>query len=99
MNPEMAKATSRARPTEMPIDWAASSLPRSAWSVRPTVPWRIWMTASDVMTRTIRASTRKARSSAKSHGPITGRGTRVPCSSDVSPPPTHESFTMTASKK
>ena len=38
MNPETAKAMSRARPSEMPIDCAASSLPRTAWRVRPTVP-------------------------------------------------------------
>lgn len=35
-------------------------------------------------------------SSARSHGPITGRGTRVPVKVE---PPTHDSFTITASKK
>ena len=78
MNPDTAKATSRAWPSEMPIDCAASSLPRSACSVCPTVPCRSWITASDVRTRTISDSTRNARSSAKSNGPSTGRGTRVP---------------------
>ena len=83
----------------MPIDCAATSLPRSARRVRPTVPSRIRRTATDTTARTTTASTRNARSSPKSHGPSTGRGTRVPWSREVPPPPTHESFTITASKK
>ena len=98
-NPDTAKAISRARPAEMPIDCAASSLPRSAWRVLPTVPPRIRITATDASARTTTDSTRKARSSAKSHGPSTGRGTRVPWSSEVPPPPIQSSFTMTESKK
>ena len=46
MNAETAKAVIRARAGEMPIDSAATSLPRSARSVRPTVPPRIWITAT-----------------------------------------------------
>ena len=47
----------------------------------------------------MRARTRNFSSSARSHGPITGRGTRVPWKNDVSPPPTNGSRTTTASKK
>ncbi len=45
MNPEMANAVTRARVGEMPIDWLATSLPRRAASVRPTVPVLMALTA------------------------------------------------------
>ena len=80
----------------MPIDCAATSLPRSARNVRPIVPRRMCTTARPTMTSTMTTRTRYALSSAKSHGPITGRGTRVPVNVE---PPTHESLTITASKK
>ena len=63
------------------------------------VPSRSWITTTDTTTSTITASTRKARSLPKSIGPSSGRGTRVPVSSAVDPPPTHENLTITASKK
>ena len=37
MNAETEKAMTRARAGEMPIDWAATSLPRTALNVRPVV--------------------------------------------------------------
>ncbi len=81
------------------MEAAATSLPRTARSVRPTVPSRIWMTASATSTNTTIASTRNCLSSARSHGPIVGRGTRVPWRIEVSPPPTHGSLIITESKK
>ncbi len=99
MNADSANARTRARNGEMPIDCAATSLPRTARSVRPTVPSRIWITASAVRTNTTMASTRNFLSSARSHGPIVGRGTRVPWRIDVSPPPTNGSRIITESKK
>ena len=69
------RCRSTARPARCPAGPAGSARP---------CPARIWITATDAIDEDDRAtSTRKARSSAKSHGPITGRGTRVPWSSDV----------------
>jgi hypothetical protein len=99
MNADTAYATIRARAGEMPMDAAATSLPRRARNVLPTVPSRMRMTANDTSTNTATASARNDRSLAKSQGPIVGRGTRVPSSSAVSPPPIHDSFTSTESKK
>ena len=99
MAADTAKATIRARAAEMPIDAAATSLPRRAARVRPIVPSRSCITTIDTTTSATTASTRKARSLAKSIGPISGRGTWVPVSRAVLPPPTQENFTITASKK
>ncbi len=99
MNPDIANAISRTRPGEMPIDWAPTSLPRSATSTRPNVPLRIWVTASATSTNTTSTSARKALSDLKLSAPMIGRGTTVPCDNDFEPPPTNGSFTMTASKK
>ena len=100
MKADREKAMTLAFAGEMPIDSAATSLPRRARRVRPTVPSRNWITATETRTRTTRARARNARSdSPKSHGPSTGRGTCVPVSSAVDPPPTQENFTITASKK
>src|SRR5581483_3905169 len=84
---------------EMPIDSAPAWLPRSASNVRPNVPLRNWTTASATSANTITVITRNVRSSLKSHGPSTGRGSRVPVSNELPPPQTKGSCTITASKK
>ena len=99
MAAETAKAVTRARTGEMPIDSAAISLPRRARNTRPVVPSRSWITKTETTVKAATARTRNRRSSAKSHGPIVGRGTRVPWKSEVPPPPIQENLTITASKK
>ncbi len=99
MNADTTNAVIRARAGEIPIDWEATALPRSARRVWPTVPSRMRTTANETMTSSTTQSTRNVRSLLMSQGPRVGRGTRVPCRSDASPPPTHANFTITASKK
>ena len=97
MKADTAKAMIRARAGEMPMDWAATSLPWMARRVRPKVPPRSWITTTATTVNTMRHSARKVLPLLKSNGPSSGRGTWVPCR--VLPPPTHENFTTTASKK
>ena len=89
----------RARAGEMPIDWAATSLPRTALSVRPVVDSPNNVTATVATTRMIRTRARKTLSLLKSHGPTTGRGTGSDAAAPLAEPPTHENFTITALKK
>jgi hypothetical protein len=89
---------SRSRAGEMPMDWAATSLPRTAASVLPNVPDWSADTIRATITSTTTASTRNDLSLAKSIGPSVGRGTTVLCSTDT-PPLTQLMFTSTASKK
>src|SRR3954470_24755096 len=93
---DSANATMRARRWLIPIDDAATSLPRIASSERPVVPPRTQITAMLTSTRMISERTRYALSPwLKSIGPSTGRGTTRICV----PPPTQPSWSTTWSKK
>lgn len=94
----VANAMSRARPGEIPMERAPTSLPWRASRTRPNVPDFRLVTRIATTMATTRASTRKLLSLPKSIEPMTGRGTAVPVSSDA-PPPTNGRFNTTESKK
>src|SRR3546814_20978671 len=94
---DIPNTTTRVRTGEIPIDWAATSLPRIACSWRPVVLRVRSDTPTDTTTSTTATSARKALSLAKSQAPMSGRGTRVAAWADE--PPTQETFHTTASKK
>ncbi len=97
-NAETAKAITRPRAGEMPIDCAATSLPRRARRVRPVLLCPNRVTPAPTRASATRARTRKARSPSRSHGPITGRGTI--CDALLSfVPPTQANLIITESKK